>query len=156
MASVLPRWTFYPDSPVTLHILHPLEPLSDPSPVFCILALPATPAQDTHLPWGWWEPGQTGELHLSPLLVMLVRPIKGTCATLLSPAFLQPTDENRRSERQGWSPSTSAPPCSSWAAALLFLHRSLPLSFFPFLFLRVSPSSLRPPCNVQIKKENRV
>lgn len=73
-ASAVPLWTFYLDGLVTLCVPHHPESLSDPKPVFFILALPATGAQDSPLPWGYgklpgegtWEPGNMGSSARAP------------------------------------------------------------------------------------------
>lgn len=53
-------------------------------------------------------------------------------------AVVEPTDENRRPEGQKLFPPQLLP--------VLLLHRSLPLSFSPFLFLQVNLSASGPPC----------
>ena len=50
--SLLPWWTFYLDDLITLCFLLHHDTLSDPSSVFFILALSATPVQNTLLPGG--------------------------------------------------------------------------------------------------------
>lgn len=97
---------------------------------------------------GRWEPGQVGELCPCPLLVMLVRPIKGICATLLSLLFL-----SRWMRTEAEAISTWAPPCHSlgWGPAPS-ASKSSPL-LFSSLVLQVNPSSSQPPWNVQVGKK---
>lgn len=77
---------------------------------------------------GRLEPGQIGELCPCPLLVMLVRPIKGICATLLSLLFLS---QQMRTEAQRPSlPELLPVPLWSFAlkpSPLLFDPLSKPL-----------------------------
>nr|KAF6347168.1 prefoldin subunit 1 [Pipistrellus kuhlii] len=97
---------------------------------------------------GRWEPGQVGELCPCPLLVMLVRPIKGICATLPSLLFLS---RWMRTERQRLSlPELLPVPLGLWPCSFCI---EVPTLIFSSVILQVNSSSSPPPWDVQAGKQ---
>lgn len=146
-------WTFYLGGLVTLHVLHHPEPLSDHNPVFFILALPATRAQDDPVLWGWlelpgegrWEPGPIrGALPKPPIHAAQTNK-RHLCHS--QSAVVERGDENRWPD----AVSTSAPPCPGpgvWSCSCIEAFSSpSPLSVLS------KPLNLRPSWTVQIRKK---
>nr|KAF6347171.1 prefoldin subunit 1 [Pipistrellus kuhlii] len=119
--------------------------LVDETVFFILLCLPSLP----ELPGeGRWEPGQVGELCPCPLLVMLVRPIKGICATLPSLLFLS---RWMRTERQRLSlPELLPVPLGLWPCSFCI---EVPTLIFSSVILQVNSSSSPPPWDVQAGKQ---